>query len=137
MRWLLWLSLAYLLCYEYGRAYELPKDYSLTLNQLSVDFARYKDDTRDPILYPIVPSQRLDLGIDLSFLKYGYLNNLVHSMSDSHQFRLVGWYYQLGVHIGPWLDIYGEHFSQHLLDEHYSNYPVSNALGVKVYLYRR
>lgn len=113
-------------------------DYGLNLEEFSVDYARYKDGSRDPAIYPYTPHERLDVVGNLSALKYLYLNNTIHSETDSQQFRLIGWHYQMGVHIGKYADLYGEHFSQHLLDTTGPNpYPMENLIGLKVYLYRR
>ncbi len=111
-------------------------DLAPRLDEVSIDYARYKQDTRLPILYPNVPKERLDVNINFSFLKIGYINNTIHSLTDANQFRLIGWHYQVGVRLGKWVDIYGDHFSQHLLDTQLSNFPVENSAGIKFYLYR-
>lgn len=108
------------------------------LEEVSGDYARFKSDSREPVIYPDTPKERLDLNINMSFLKYGFSSNTVHSLTDDSQFRVVGWKYQIGVHLSYWADIYCEHFSQHILDMAGDRpYPVQNLIGIKVYMYRR
>lgn len=143
MKFIYWLLFALIIFSVYAKAHatdqkDKPSEYSLFLEEASVDYARFKDDSRDPVMYPYTPKERLDTNLNLSLLKYGFINNTIHSETDKDQFRIIGWQYQMGVHIGPWIDLYAEHFSQHLLDtEGTRPYPVTNALGVKIFLYRR
>lgn len=109
------------------------------LQQVTMDYARYQDGSR-VLLYPqgSMPKERLNLGLDLEWLSYGYMNNTIHSGTDQNQFKTIGWQYQIGVHLGDIADVYTEHYSQHLLDERSGqSYPVENLIGIKFYLYRR
>lgn len=90
------------------------------------------------------PGQQLDLNINMDLLGVLYFNNVVHSMIDRDiggsdgQFRTVGWHFQWGIHLSQYLDIYYEHFSQHLLDTTYQfgHFPSVNSIGAKVFFYR-
>ncbi len=110
-------------------------DFGVHLQEVTVDYGRYMDGSRAPIVDNV--KERLDLSVNLSLLKYLYLDNTVHSLTDPYQFRLVGWHYQFGVHFGRNIDVYYEHFSQHILDNYYDNYPLENLVGVKIKLYER
>ncbi len=133
--WFLLIMTALLACHVYSRADE---GYGVYLDEFSVDYGVFRQGSREPVLYPYTPKERLDVNANLSFLRYGYLHNTIHSETDPNQFRLIGWHYQLGVHVGPWADIYAEHFSQHLLDVAGDMpYPSENIFGIKFYLYRR
>lgn len=107
------------------------------LEELSLDYAKYKSDTRDAMLYPIVPTDRLDLRVNTTILQYGFFDSLVHSETAQTQFREVGWQYRVGVRVGR-LELYGEHYSQHFLDmQGPTGYPVQNLLGVKFNIFKR
>jgi hypothetical protein len=109
--------------------------YGVELKELSVDYGRYLDGSYS--LFVAAPKERLNLNLDLGFLKYGYVKNVIHSMTDSGQFRLVGWQYQVGAHLGDHVDVYFEHFSRHLLDTQQLRFPQENLVGVKLHIYRR
>ena len=114
-------------------------DFGVHLDEATVDYARFQDGARIPELtYTDVPKERLDVGLNMSFLRWGYLNNTIHSLTSTAQFRLISWEYQVGVHLGDVADVYAEHRSEHLLDEQGpSRFPTQNAVGIKIYLYRR
>lgn len=114
-------------------------DYGVHLDEATVDYAQFQSGARIPELPNTdVPKERLDVGINLGFLKYGYFNNTIHSLTSQDQFRLISWEYQAGVHVGSIADVYLEHRSEHLLDEQgTSRFPVQNLYGVKFYIYRR
>lgn len=136
MRLYFWVFLAVLLCVLHESC-EASSDYGFHLNEVSLDYARFKEGSRDAILAPSRPKERVDLNVNLDLLRYFYLNNQVHSMTDTTQFRLIGWKYQLGVHLGSFADLYYQHFSQHILDQAYNDFPLENTIGLKLYLYRR
>lgn len=136
MRWAFWLGLALYLIYAYHASAAEP--WGLDLKEVSADYARFKDGSRDPVMYPDTPKERLDVNINMGVLRYVYMNNMIHSETDQSQFRVIGWKYQMGIHIGSWADLYAEHFSQHLLDtQGQTAYPVQNLIGLKLYIYRK
>lgn len=84
----------------------------------------------------------LNLTIQTDFLKYLYSKNVVWSLADQHQFRWIGWNYNLGARILPFLEVEYEHFSKHILDKEYpyknqGRFPVEDSVNVNFYFYRR
>lgn len=131
MRYYLYLvALAVFLCSLYGRAEDIVE-----LNEVSLDYARYKQDGRDPFLGE-PPKEGLNININMNILTYGYFRNTVHSYTDNGGFRAVGWEYTLGIHTFEWLDVYARHYSRHILDKDDPSYPVENSIGIKVYLFK-
>lgn len=85
----------------------------------------------------------LDYHIDTDVFKYFYWNNTVWSLMDQNQFRSIGWNYEVGARVLPFVDLEYEHFSRHTLDEPSptkavgEKYPVEDSINIKLYLYRR
>lgn len=116
-----------------------PSPFRLT--EVSVKYQQLLPGAVDPMITYGPVSQRLDKELNLvvnsEVLKYGYWDNTVHSETDQSQFRKIGWELQLGVHATRFLDVFYEHYSQHLLD--YSSkeaFPRQDGVGIKLYLYR-
>lgn len=67
-----------------------------------------------------------------------YLNNRVHGEGTTAQFRQIGWQYELGAHIGPKVDVFWFHHSQHLLDiKGEQKFPLDNFFGFRVNFFTR
>ena len=107
-------------------------------NSLYVDVMHYTW-ASEPFMQPkFTPNERLDLHVDLDLLgKVAFFNNMIHSETDRDQFRLIGWNYRLGLHLGDSIDFFLEHFSQHILDAtpQYNN--TYDAIGLRVYMYKQ
>lgn len=121
----------------------------ITLSEVSLDYRWFKPGGTDPLmsyngLANKEPGGQVDLNVNMDVLDYLYFNNTVHSMIDRDiggqygQFRLIGWHFQVGMHLSQYCDIYMDHFSQHLLDTTYAlgHFPVTDGFGVKVYFLR-
>lgn len=79
---------------------------------------------------------------DVDLLKYSdwglYWLNRVHGEGTNAQVRQVGWEYELGLQLGPKLELYWLHHSQHVLDaERDDHYPLDNFYGARLTFYRR
>lgn len=114
----------------------------LSLTEVSVKYQQFLPGAVDPMITNAPLSHQLDkelnLTVDADVFKYGYWHNVVHSQTDQFQFRKVGWEIQLGVRAGKYLDLYYEHWSQHLLDAVSKEaFPRQDGLGLRIYLYRR
>lgn len=93
----------------------------------------------EPFMLPNVPTNRIDLHLNLELLNRTlFIDNMVHSETDQYQYRLIGWNYRFGIHLGDYVDVYFEHFSQHLLDTTSLNGTNSyDAVGARIYFYKR
>ena len=129
---------------------ELPDQKVLELEEASITLNQFLPGGSYPLITENGLSNRaldkeLNLNLNMSVFKYGFWDNRIHSMTDSGtngdrgQFRLIGWNFKLGVHLGKRFDIYYEHFSQHLLDAQFKwgRFPVQDSIGIKLILYRR
>lgn len=83
-------------------------------------------------------SNRFDLHVNVDFFnRYAFIDTMVHSLTDSTQYRLVGLQYRIGLRPIPQVELYFEHYSQHLLD-YVPNMPNAyDSVGIKVYIYKR
>lgn len=110
----------------------------LETKEVYLDYMHYID-SRQPFLAPsYAATNDFDLHLNLElFNGYGFVDNMIHSSTDATQFRLVGWNYRAGVHIGPYADVYFEHYSQHLLDYTPASPNVYDGVGVRIYFYRK
>ena len=121
----------------------------IELQEASVDYKYFTPKGRDPLitgngLKNKELGNELNLNVNTDFLKYFYFNNLVHSMTDrdatTHtggQFRVVGLNMVVGVRVAPFLYLYYDHFSKHVLDHHNVNdsFPVKDSFAFKLFLY--
>lgn len=134
-------------------SYITNADETIKLEEIKISYKGYFDGTYEPLINQNGMGNRnlakeLSLYVDNTLFKYGYFNNQVLSytdkdaiMGDGERFRLVGWSFELGVHL--WssqtngVDIYYNHFSKHYLDyQSPYRYPVSNSIGINIYLYK-
>lgn len=110
----------------------------IELKEAYVDYMHYGYAREPFFLDGQIPTSRLDINFNLDFLnRIVYLNNMVHSETDQSQYRKIGWNYRFGIHIWDILDLYFEHFSQHLLDAVPVSRNTYDAVGVRVYIFRR
>lgn len=109
----------------------------MNLREVSIDYNHYTW-AINPFLAPTFkPTNKLDLNLKVNYLNdWIFTDFRVHSQTDQTQYRLIGLNYQIGIHAGSYIDVYFDHFSQHLLD-----YPIAmpntfDAIAVKFYIYR-
>jgi hypothetical protein len=110
----------------------------------------FKSGGREPLIDGIQLKNR-EVGQELSlhfntniFCDHVYWDNQVLSYvarwNNSHpeQFRAIGWLFSIGIKPFEWLDVGYYHNSRHALDTDLKNqnFPVLDALEVKVYLYK-
>lgn len=93
---------------------------------------------------PEIWQYNLNLGWDVSLLRFGdyglVFDNNVHAASTDNQYRAVGWQYRLGLMLGPKVELYWDHHSQHILDaapDESHTFPLYNSYGVQIVLYQR
>lgn len=80
-----------------------------------------------------LPRGELNLNLDLMIIGPLYLKNQIWSVIDQSQFRAIGWHYEIGIFIMPWLQVYAEHFSKHVLDtQNQGHFPVYDSFGLRV-----
>lgn len=121
----------------------------IDLREVSIDYRNYFPGGRDPLITSNgLPNRGIGKGLDVNInsdiLDWVYWNNRINSKTDydtvghGGQFRLVGWETAFGVHLSSYVDIGYYHHSQHILDAayKYDNYPVEDAIQIKLYLYR-
>jgi hypothetical protein len=120
------------------------KEFKLLEHQeTSLNIKNYFPNGHNPLMPEgSILNKGLDLDLKTDLLRYGYWNNKVWSLADQHQFRWIGWNYQFGIRILPFLDVEYEHFSKHILDKQYQyktqgRFPVEDSVNVKLYLYRK
>lgn len=117
----------------------------IELRDAYIDYHQFLPGGSDPLitqngLPDRALDRELDLHLDVDFLKFGYFNNMVHSMTDQGadgsmgSFRVVGWNWRLGVRVTPFLDLWIDHYSQHLLDTTYAygHFPLQDSVGFTV-----
>jgi hypothetical protein len=135
-------TLAVLLC----RMSDAAEWHVIDLDGVYVNYKQFMPGGRDPLVTENGLGHHMDKELNLHFdstiLKYGYWNNMVHSMTDEDvnghgQFRVVGWNFQLGAHLCKYLDVQYEHYSQHLMDAQLPyGFPVQDSVGIVLHLYR-
>jgi hypothetical protein len=124
----------------------------IELDELRVDYIDFFPSGRDPLITHNGLTNRelgklLNVEIKTTLLKYGYWRSLVNSMTDAYsdthrdgQFRLVGLQMELGLRVAPFLDVYGWHHSQHLLDHPSTaigGFPVQDGIGIRLYIFSK
>lgn len=111
----------------------------MALDKAYVDYAHYTW-AREPFLAQagFVPTDKIDLHVDLNLLSnVVFFQNMVHSEMDKSQYRLIGWNYKLGVHVNSTIDLFFEHYSQHILDAPTVSPNTFDAIGFRIYLYKQ
>lgn len=124
----------------------------LNLREVYLDFKQFGPNPRNPLIDDVGLGNReldkeLSLYLNTDISKYGFFDQHVYSLTDRPtdsegeygQFRLIGWNFQLGVRVLPYLSAGYDHFSKHLLDHEDPNkrFPVQDSIFVRLYLYRQ
>lgn len=120
---------------------------TLELQEIKLNYKSFFPGGSDPLITQNGLNHNMDkelnLHLNMDFFDHFYWNNMIHSMTDkdeagSGQFRLVGWNFNLGLHLTDYVDFGYHHFSQHLLDYAGPNhYPVQDAWEINVYIFRK
>lgn len=110
----------------------------LDVKDVYVDYMSFQY-SNEPFLAPTYHAKdRVDLHLDLEGMNgILFLDNMIHSETDIAQYRLVGWNYRGGIHIGPFCDVFFEHYSMHLLDYVPQQSSSYDALGFRLYFYKK
>ncbi len=68
-----------------------------------------------------------------------YLNNRVYGESTDVQYRRVGYTYEGGIQLGPKVDVYYGHNSEHLIERANpdAKFEFTNVYGIRVHFYSR
>lgn len=106
----------------------------LDVDQASVSFMKFKAN-RDPQIYSEEHFRhRVQFDLGLQFLKYGFWKNNIHLETNRSQVKTAGWEYDMGVHLGPYIDVFHHHHSRHVLDSDNDipgKFPVEDSYGVR------
>lgn len=135
---LIFVTLFYFLLCKIVLATDLSQWHILEVKAVYVDYMNMKY-SQEPFLAPTYHAKdRLDLHLDIELVDHIlFVDNMIHSETDESQYRLVGWNYRAGVHVGNSIDLFIEHFSQHLLDYVPNSTNSYDAIGFRLYFYRR
>jgi hypothetical protein len=110
------------------------------VRSLSIEYKHFVGKTIFPEMPNYVAKEGLALSFNTDLVGPLYWNNRIHSMTDSGQYRLVGWQFELGVRATDYLpkawdglELFYGHHSQHILDGHHPlvKFPVDNAVGFR------
>ena len=112
----------------------------LDVNEVFIDYQHYTW-AIEPFMAGnnLTPTNALDLHVNFDMLNHiMFMDNMIHSETDQYQYALVGWNYKVGFHMGRYIDVFFQHYSQHLLDVTPVNGSNTyDAVGFRLYLYRR
>jgi hypothetical protein len=109
------------------------------LREASIEWKHFVSPGRDPLLFPEIHKDGLNLNVDIDVLKWAYWNNTVGSLSTASQYRAIWLHTELGVRLSSYVDFEFSHTSTHLLDREQSllpRYPVEDSVVLKLYLIR-
>jgi hypothetical protein len=111
----------------------------IELRESYINYKYFVHPGRDPLFTDLPHKEELNLHVNTDILRYMYWDNMVHSMTDASQYRVVGLNTKLGVRLSGILDVQFEHFSKHMLDTVHPwmrGFPVEDSVGINLYLYR-
>lgn len=79
------------------------------------------------------PNHQFDLTLDLHVIGPFYMANTIRSYISGPQFSLVGWHFEVGAIVLPFLHLFIRHKSEHLLDGAYKgHFPLKDEIGVRI-----
>jgi hypothetical protein len=61
-----------------------------------------------------------------------FLENETWGQTYDSVFKYMGWQYNMGLTVTPWLDLVWDHHSRHALDADMGRFPVSDAYGIRL-----
>jgi hypothetical protein len=110
----------------------------LELQEVRVNYERYRDGGRDPLFTDSAPKEALNLHVNTDLFRYFGWDSSVLSKTDQVQFHYVSLAMRLYIRVTDHLEIGVRHQSQHLLDTTYQHqrFPVSDSIEINLYLYR-
>jgi hypothetical protein len=108
------------------------------LKSLYVDAGHYLYNNDPFVGHGYRLQNKLNLGVDLEFAnKKIYFHNLIRSNMDTQNFRTVGWQYEIGARPRKDVELYINHFSNHILDAEVPYMAQSQThMGIRVYFYQ-
>lgn len=114
--------------------------HAVELKSLGVQYDRFVGKTIMPEMPIWEAKEGMGVLFDVDLTHSFFWNNRVHALTDSGQYRLVGWEFSLGT--SPWrsLDLFYHHHSQHILDGHHPEFKfagVQNSVGFTWKIYER
>lgn len=112
----------------------------IELKEVYINYHWITPNGRDPLFtsWGLKPQKDLEVHINFDTFKYIYWDNNIHSTTDEHQFKLVGWEARIGIHILDCVDLGIYHHSQHILDGvyPYDGFPVKDAIELRLNIYK-
>ena len=119
----------------------------LDVEDISMEASKF-DCNREPMT-PDIPCTdylyRMAFRVDLRLLEVGYFRNNVHTEALESQVKTVGWEYEIGLRVFPWLDIFRHHHSRHVMEGEQPRvwdidrqalrevrYPVEDSYGIRL-----
>lgn len=111
----------------------------IQLDTAKVDYRRFMGESTT-FNFPSYQKDRLGLTLDSNIATYGFWRNRVHGTTDQFGFRWIGYNFDFGIRVAPFLDVLYEHHSQHLLDDAdpaSRHFPLEDSVGVSIYLFSK
>lgn len=111
----------------------------IDLKELNVNYKRFVSDGRDPLIYPYVHKEAINLDVNMDLFNVFYWDNRILSVTDDAQYRGVGLNVKLGLRITQSLSLQYEHLSQHVLDDkvqRMDKFPVEDSIGLVLKIYQ-
>ncbi len=132
-------------CQSYGKDLKL-----LDVDEVNVSTAKFGCNRE-----PMTPQYgckdyvgRVEVDFNLRILGAGYWDNNVHTEGLRGQVKTVGWHFEMGAHVTPYLDMFYEHHSRHVMEgdqplyyDHKINdykrgvFPVEDSYGIRFKFY--
>jgi hypothetical protein len=75
--------------------------------------------------------------LNLSVLKFLHWDNRIHMAGTDSQIRYAGWEFRTWVPVTRYLQIFYYHHSEHVLEREMREYPIEDAVGVRLIFLRR
>lgn len=144
----LWVLMTLILLGMYLRAPTSKAD-PLDVDSVSMSVAKFRCNRE-----PMTPQYgcgdytgRTQVQFDLRLFDVGYWNNRVHTEAIQSTVKTVGWHYELGLRMIPYIDTYYEHHSRHVMegeqpkwvdrygDVRTNRFPLEDSVGVRLRFY--
>lgn len=119
------------------------------LNDVDLEYIRFWNGGQDALISPAYglpgrsAKENFNLSVDMSMLKWGFMDNTIHVTSDkvdengASQVRTAGLEMRMGIRPFPFIEGFVYHHSQHWFDHDSGNrFPVLDGIGIKLRLLR-
>lgn len=112
----------------------------LDVDELSIDLYKVQDYRQT---YWVEDYEQMSHGVNINFnlraCRYLFMENQLHMLGTDSQLRQGGLHWRSGVNLGPYLDIYYEHHSNHVLERgrETREFPLENYYGARFYFLRK